>query len=169
MPKMIDLTGCVFGKWTVIAASGKNKAGKMFWHCQCECGMEKRINGRHLRDGTSTQCRGCAHRTHGATNGRSPTGEYIVWSGMISRCHNSRNKAYQNYGGRGIIVCDRWRGSFEAFLSDMGPRPKGMTLDRENNSKGYSAENCRWATYTQQNRNRRDNRLITASRSLRVL
>jgi hypothetical protein len=73
---------------------------------------------------------------------------------MIQRCHNSKHKRYADYGGRGITVCDRWR-EFPAFLADMGERPPGLSLDRVDNSAGYSAENCRWATLSEQNLNRR--------------
>jgi hypothetical protein len=85
--------------------------------------------------------------------------EYTVWAGMHARCRDATN---QVYGGGGVRVCSRWR-SFGAFLADMGPRPPGSTLDRRDNSKGYSPDNCRWATTKQQARNRRVNRLDEAS------
>lgn len=78
----------------------------------------------------------------------------------MSRCYNKMDKNYKNYGGRGIVVCDRWRTSFQAFLSDMGERPAGHSLDRKDNSVGYEPKNCRWATRTQQNRNKRTNCVI---------
>lgn len=74
---------------------------------------------------------------------------------MLQRCHNERDKDFVNYGGRGIGVCARWRNSFENFLADMGERPQGHSIDRINNNKGYGPKNCRWATITQQNRNKR--------------
>ena len=79
---------------------------------------------------------------------------YWVWADMLSRCRNPAHKAYKNYGGRGTSVCSRWA-IFQNFNADMGPRPKGFTLDREDNSKGYEPENCHWVTRKKQNSNRR--------------
>src|SRR5262245_53943702 len=90
---------------------------------------------------------------------RSP--EYEAWIGMIARCHNPRCKAFPNYGGRGIIVCNRWRNSVGAFLADMGRKPTPKhELERKNNDKGYYPGNCRWATRIEQSRNKRTNRFL---------
>ncbi len=94
------------------------------------------------------------------THGMSKTREYHVWFNMMDRCYNPANPAYSNYGGRGITVCERWR-SFENFYADMCPRPGRLTLDRNDNSLGYFKENCRWTTYKTQQRNRRDNKVVT--------
>jgi len=88
--------------------------------------------------------------------------EYEAWAQMIQRCYNPKNHAYSSYGGRGISVCEHWKSSFAGFLKDMGKRPSSKhSLDRIDNSKGYSAENCRWATQKQQTRNTRRNRFLT--------
>ncbi len=94
-------------------------------------------------------------------NATAPSREYNSWSQMITRCHNPNHDAFDRYGGRGIIVCDRWRSSFEAFFADMGTRPPKMSLDRIDTNKGYELANCKWSTHTEQQRNKRDNVLIT--------
>lgn len=105
------------------------------------------------------------YREHGvikktySTHGRSGTPEYYTWQNMKKRCDDVNNPRYDDYGGRGISYDDRWR-DFNNFYRDMGPRPKGMTLDRIDNNKGYSAENCRWASRKQQQRNMRRNRFV---------
>ena len=93
---------------------------------------------------------------------RSP--EFGIWRDMIQRCHNPKNKAWKNYGGRGIAVCARWRGpgGFARFSADMGSRPsRRHTIERRKNNLGYSKSNCEWATYHAQARNKRSNALVT--------
>jgi len=101
-----------------------------------------------------------AARVANTTHGKTRSAAYISWQNMRQRCTNSQHPDYPNYGGRGISVCTRWT-SFEAFYFDMGDRPKGLTLERNNTNLGYSPDNCRWATPTEQSRNRRNNLYIT--------
>ncbi len=88
------------------------------------------------------------------THGLSRTKIYLVWGGMINRCHNTNSKDYKHYGGRGIKVCKRWH-KFEDFYKDMGDTSEGLTLERINNNKGYNKKNCKWATRKEQNNNQR--------------
>ena len=163
----IDLTGLRFGRWTVLHY--KETVNKQpYWSCRCDCGAESAVLGMTLRSGGSRSC-GCLRRElntkrstiHGQTIGRwegkGPTPEYIAWRGMISRCYNPKTKRFEDWGGRGITVCDRWRSSFLAFLEDMGRRPSlDHSIDRyPNNDGNYELGNCRWATPKEQASNRR--------------
>ena len=146
-----DLTGQTFGWWRVIAEAPKKHNNNRRWVCICRCGTEKQIEGHSLKKGDSRSC-GCRNRKHG----RHGTPEYWTWKSMLKRC------ATDPYYIDRIAVCERWRNSLEAFLEDMGPRPSNKhSLDRINNNKDYSPDNCRWATWGQQGRNKRSNRLLT--------
>ena len=97
---------------------------------------------------------------NGLKHGMRNTPTYNSWCGLKKRCLNPSHPAYHRYGGRGITICKRWL-TFENFYADMGDRPRGMTLDRKNNNKGYCKSNCRWATREEQANNRKNGRLIT--------
>ena len=101
-----------------------------------------------------------SNNRHGHTTHTSSSPTYKSWHMMLQRCTNPNYPQYADYGGRGITVCKRWR-VFKNFLDDMGVRPEGLTLDRKNNSKGYSPANCKWATRAEQQRNRRSSNVWT--------
>jgi hypothetical protein len=101
------------------------------------------------------------NKTHGYAAGTNKSPIYRIWRNMKTRCLNPNNKAYKDYGGRGITICDRWMDSFENFLADMGHRPSALhSLDRKDNNLGYSPDNCEWATRIRQSNNRRSNVFI---------
>lgn len=160
-----DLTGQVFGRLTVRTRIGPDKNGHMRWRCECVCGEMRVCIGSNLKRGT-VSC-GCLSRelvtARKTTHGMAYSPEYAAWNQAIQRCHTKRSRSYAGYGGRGITVCDRWRGQggFSRFLEDMGPRPSGFSLERKQNNLGYYKENCEWATRKAQANNRRSNHLIT--------
>lgn len=173
---MIDVTGQQFARLTAIERGPDHFTPKgllvVRWRCRCECGKETLVPSADLRNGKVRSC-GCLardlsaercrsarnlSREHGHRNsaeGVAGTRTYRSWRMMLVRCYDPKHENYEYYGGRGIRVCDRWRSSFALFLEDMGERPEGKTLDRENGDGNYEPGNCRWATPTEQASNRR--------------
>ncbi len=130
------------------------------WFCKCDCGKPVIAYGQDLASGRIKSC-GCLSADRARKHGASKTQLYRVWVAMRSRCRTPSDCAYKNYGGRGITVDPRWE-EFSVFLADMGPRPKGATLERKDNDGPYSKDNCRWATHREQHNNKRTNRMLTA-------
>ena len=180
--RQLNLIGNTFGRLTVISqgngyvSPGGNKSRT--WICQCECGNQTEVTTGNLSYGKTNSC-GClaneqtARRNklnklkHGQTVKGKSLKTYDCYHAMLQRCYNSNTDSYLNYGGRGIIVCDRWRygennkSGFECFLEDMGEAPKGMSIEREEVEDNYCPQNCMWATSKTQGNNKRNNRFIT--------
>lgn len=156
MSRVIEMSGLRFGRLQVLREGKSNKNG-LHWLCLCDCGKTKEILGVHLRSGSSKTC-GCSRAEALLKHGRARIGQndstYTCWANMIQRCTNPNSAHFDRYGGRGITVCKRWRHSFSNFLSDMGPKPIGLSIDRIDNDGNYKPSNCRWATKAQQSSNR---------------
>lgn len=157
MGRFIDLSGQKFGKLRANKLAGKTRTNQLLWECTCDCGNTTVTQGAHLRSGNTTSC-GCHKRsvlpnrttTHGQAN---KTATYRSWKAMRNRCNNPNSKDYHNYGGRGIAVCERWD-RYENFLSDMGEKPDGFSIERKDVNGDYTPENCTWIPHREQSRNK---------------
>lgn len=169
-PQTKNILGSTFHRLTVIAFAGYHRR-QAFWMCRCICGSERPYAASNLGCPSLRSC-GCLKLEKAAarltTHGKARLPEYRVWYSMRQRCSNPHDKGYPNYGGRGIIVCDRWA-SFANFYADMGPRPPSTpgakratySIERRINTEGYTPTNCYWALQCIQQRNKRTNIMIT--------
>lgn len=138
-------------------------SGRRFCKCACDCGNEKTIAASSLMNGDTKSC-GCLRSSmmkakqtkHGAYGSLA----YRSYRAMLARCTDNKHPEFSHYGGRGILICDRWKSGFAAFLADMGERPQGTTLDRIDVDGMYEPSNCRWATIADQANGKRNVRVI---------
>jgi hypothetical protein len=166
------MTGATFCRWTVLAKATNGPNAK--WHCRCACGTQRAVCGNNLRSGISKSC-GCLRReaskrrrtTHGHCQDGRRSPEYRVWLNMLNRVRNPDADDYHHYGGRGVTIDPAWE-NFENFLSDMGSRPVGTSIDRIDNDGPYAKYNCRWASRRIQHRNMRTNVMVRTSAGLIV-
>jgi hypothetical protein len=148
-----DVLGKTFGWLTVLSPSMSAIKGGKPYNCRCKCGRTVPVADADLVKGRKKSC-GCrqGNTVHGLSRDRT----WNIWRGMVGRCHGEWAKGGR-YQTRGIVVCERWRESFDAFLEDMGDVPYGHSIDRIDNDGDYEPGNCRWATPIEQNRNKSNN------------
>lgn len=155
--KIYNLENQRFGRLRVIGEDGRDK-GHVLWLCECDCGQLAHASSNALVKGSKRSC-GCLRRELNNTNPLRQHPAYSRWLSMMARCYQPSTVNFKDYGGRGITVCDRWRESPAKFIQDMGIPPEGLSLERLDNNKGYSPDNCIWASRQQQNRNKRTTQL----------
>lgn len=160
-----DITGIKFGRLLAIDLSHRDKKGRPYWNCICDCGNKRVVDIYSLKSGRTKSCsclqkEKASNSAYNKSHGMSFSPTYKSWESMYTRCTNPKSIGWKNYGGRGIKLSKRWM-TFSNFLEDMGERPEGKTLDRIDVNGNYCKENCRWSTPKHQGNNRRNNRRIT--------
>lgn len=170
MGKFIDLTGQKFGRLLVLKKKKKRQSLHIVWLCKCKCGTKVSVLGYSLKNGKTKSC-GCYNLEMVRTHMMSGTYLYKIWIDIKDRCNNKNNTSYKNYGSRGIKICKEWNKDFMKFREWClnNGFDKSLELDRRNNDKGYSPDNCRWITKKQNNRNKRTNVFIIYKGKRRTL
>lgn len=158
MSKFIDITGQKFNMLTVISRAENAPNGVARWNCVCDCGNKTVVRGANLKNGAVKSCGCLVHRESlQKTHGKSHTRLYYTWAGMKARCNNPKSKSYKDYGARGIKVCNEWEHNFQAFYdwAIASGYTDELTIERIDNSIGYSPQNCMWITKSEQSAHRR--------------
>jgi hypothetical protein len=160
MKTRIDMTGGTYGQLVCLGFSHTDAKGNAHWNFLCQCGFTKTANGYDVRAGKIVSCghvkasAGARNQLrHGHATRQAKTATYTCWRNMIARCYEPASERFASYGGRGISVCDEWRADFAVFLRDMGEKPAGLTLERDDVNGNYEPGNCRWATWAEQRLN----------------
>ena len=156
MPRFIDRVGTRFGRLVATARVGTTASKKVLWECLCDCGNVTRVDACSLVTGHTLSC-GCYLKEKITKHGGWQKGSYNTWRAMVRRCTKPHDKDYPRYGGVGVAVCPEWL-DYLAFEADMGEPEGAQTLDRIDPYGDYNKANCRWASVTVQNRNRRVSR-----------
>lgn len=165
MSAVIDLVGRRYERLTVIARAGTDSGGHSTWTCLCDCGKYTTVSSSHLNSGSVKSC-GCYGRDWSSRrllkHGFSHTRIFNIWKNMIARCEQPERADFCWYGGRGICVCEEWKNDFLNFKkwALQNGYADQLTLDRVDNNKNYSPDNCRWANISMQARNRRNNHIL---------
>ena len=168
MGKVKDMTNQKFGRLTVIRRDLTKPNHDAWWICECDCGNIISTTGSRLRDGSCQSC-GCLQKEllaeRNKTHGETKTRLYNLWSKIKLRCYNKKSKDYDNYGGRGILMCSEWKKDFMSFKEwalsngyDENASYGGCTIDRIDVNGNYEPNNCRFTTIKEQSRNTRFNR-----------
>lgn len=146
--------GTIIGRLTVMSQIERAPKQKQFWQCRCVCGKDRKVRQDHLASGATSSC-GCAHVKHGhALSDQKNSSEFNAWMNIRSRCQRVSHPKYADYGGVGIIVCERWS-KFENFLADMGACPSSFVLGRLDIYGNFEPKNCRWISRSEHQKNRR--------------
>lgn len=164
-----DLTGKKFERLSVTGMADRSKYKIIHWECACECGNKTEVRTNYLLSGHSRSC-GCRTIDVRTTHGMSRTRQYRIYKAMIARCYKATTVNFNDYGGRGITVCKEWMESFEKFWEDMKESySDALSIDRIDNEKGYSKENCKWSTRNEQNSNTRRNRILELNGEIKTM
>lgn len=167
----IDLTGKRFGRLLVLGRDEtKAKDGHGRWMCQCDCGNTVSVRSNNLASGHTKSC-GCYKLMRTTKHGQSKSRLYNIFNKMVSRCYDEKFKQYNDYGGRGIRVCDEWLYSFQSFYewAIANGYSDELTIDRINVNGDYAPNNCRWSTRKVQSNNTRRNVYYTYNRKTKTI
>lgn len=169
-----NLEGKRFGNLKVLNFEGVNKNQKATWLCKCDCGNTKTIIAGNLKNGKSISC-GCVQkdilRNNRKTHGKSNTSLYKLFSGIKRRCLNKNDSNFNNYGGRGIEICEEWLNDYDSFYSwaNENGYKEGLSIERIDNDKGYNPNNCKWIEMSEQSKNRRCNKYIEINGDIKTI